>query len=415
LRILYIHQHFTTNEGAGATRSYDYARYLVQAGHEVTVVTGVYSRGPFTRATAGLIQTRVIDGIRVVIVNVPYGQEMNFAVRMASFLLFAFLSVVVCLRQGRVDVVLATSTPLTVGIPAVILRWLRWVPYVFEVRDIWPEFAVSMGVLKNPMLIRLAYWGEALFYRHAARVQTISAGMCQSLLDRGLEAAKLTLVPTGVDMSLYQQVAADPSLRRQLGWENRLIAVYAGAHGEANGLEYLVETAAALKQRSDIGLLLVGEGRSKPALQEMVRRRNLSNLVFLDKMPKKRLIGLLADAEVGMLILRDLPDFAIALPNKLFDYLAAGMATIVNFEGEAAEKLRTSGAGLATEASDPSDLARQLVHWAEHRDELARARKAAPELARQYDRKVWAGKLEAILAEVVEEHRLRTRRVGQAR
>lgn len=403
MHILYIHQHFTTNAGASGTRSYDYARYLVRAGHKVTVITGVYALGPFGKNIRGLIETRIIDGIRVVIVNVPYDNRMNFLGRVLSFGLFAVLSVVACLRQGRVDVVLATSTPLTVGLPAMAMRWLRRVPYVFEVRDIWPEFAVSIGVLKNPAAIRLAYFAERIFYRWASRVQVISEGMRQILLDRHVPPEKLTVIPTGVDLELYKDVKPDPSLRNELGWSARLVAVYAGAHSDANGLEYVLDAAETLKDDARIGFLLIGDGRRKAALVAAVKQRNLKNVVFHDKIVKNRLIRILTDADVGMLILKDLPDFKCAMPNKLFDYMAAGVAIVVNFRGDAASQLEQAGAGFATDPHEPGTLASAMKRWAESPEELAGAKVAARRLAGQYDRKEWANNLENILTDVAAE------------
>ncbi len=403
MNILYIHQHFTTNAGTSGTRSYDYARYLVQAGHKVTVITGVYALGPFGKNIHGLIETRIIDGIRVVIVNVPYDNRMNFLGRALSFLLFAVLSVVACLRQGRVDVVLATSTPLTVGLPALAMRWIRRVPYVFEVRDIWPEFAVSIGVLKNPAVIRLAYFAERLFYRWASRVQVISEGMRQILLERHIRPEKLTVIPTGVDLELYKDVQPYPSLRNELGWSDRLVAVYAGAHSDANDLEYVIDAAETLKNDASIGFLLIGDGRRKSSLVAEVKRRNLKNVAFHDKIVKNRLIRILADADVGMLILKDLPDFKCAMPNKLFDYLAAGLAVAVNFQGDAADHLDETGAGIATDASNPKALALALERWANRPNELQQAKNAAIKLAKKFDRKLWAKKLDEILTEVAAE------------
>jgi len=400
MHILYIHQHFTTNAGASGTRSFDYARYLAAVGHKVTVITGVYALGPFGDLGSRLFALKHIEGVRVLIINIRYSNQMSHLSRIWSFLGFALLATVASLRQGRVDVVLASSTPLTVGVPALAMRWLRGVPYVFEVRDIWPEFAVSIGVLKNPWVIKLSYWAEAIFYRHAARIQTISEGMRRILDDRGLDERKLTVVPTGVDLSLYAGVKPDSSLRRELGWQDRLLAVYAGAHSDANGLEYVIEAATHLEDRKDIGILLIGDGRRKADLQRAARERGLANLAFHDKVPKEQLIRYLADADVGMLILKDLPDFRCAMPNKFFDYMAAGLAIVVNFEGDAAEVLRSAGAGTATQSGDPKTLADQLLLWAEDQGSLQQAKNLSRELAKRFDRKCWAERLCKTLSEV---------------
>lgn len=403
MHILYIHQHFTTNQGATGTRSYDYARYLVQRGHLVTVVSGVYALGPFAGQVSGLVDVKEVDGIRVVLINVPYANQMRMIGRVMSFVLFALLSVLTCLRQGRVDVVLATSTPLTVGIPALAMKWLRRVPYVFETRDIWPEFAISMGILTNPLVIRLASLAERVFYRNAAKVQAISPGMVEHL-SRRVPREKLTMIPTGVDLSLYDTVRPDDSLRRELGWQDRLIAVYAGAHSNANGLEYVIDAADSLRNDPRVGFLMIGEGRSKDALVMQARTRGLTNISFQPKMPKDRLVGVIADADVGMLILQAVPEFTIALPNKLFDYLAGGLAVAVNFTGDASNELSRFGAGLATDPTNPRTLADALGHWAANRDQLAASKAGARELARYYDRRDWAGKLEAVLREASGRH-----------
>lgn len=398
MHILYIHQHFTTNAGSSGTRSYDYARYLVQAGHKVTMLTGVYALGPFGQDLGrGLVHARPIDGIDVVILKVPYANQMSFVRRVGSFLLFAWLSVWVALRQKKVDVVLATSTPLTVGLPALAMRLFRRVPYVFEVRDIWPEFAVSIGTLKNPVAIRIAYWAERLFYRRAKKIQVISEGMRRAMLRRGIAEGKLAVLPTGVDLGLYRDVQPDDRPRRQLGWQGRLIAVYAGALSDANGLEYVVEAAAAAKDDGRIGFLVIGDGRRKQALVESARRQGLANLRFEPSMPKEQLIHVLADCDVGMLILRPLADFAMAMPNKLFDYLAAGLAVMVNFEGDAADELSAGGAGGASDPRAPASLARALQAYAADPGRLFQAKSAAKALAAKFDRAVLAKGLEETL------------------
>ncbi len=271
-------------------------------------------------------------------------------------------------------------------------------PYVFEVRDIWPEFAVSIGVLKNPLVIKAAYFAERLFYRHAARVQAISDGMRQILVDRGLEAEKLTMIPTGVDVSLYEGVTPDDSARRQFGFDGRVLAVYAGAHSDANGLEYVIEAAEALKDDPRVGILMIGEGRRKDDLVAMAAERGLTNVGFLPKIPKRRLIRILIDADVGMVILKPLPEFVIAMPNKLFDYMAAGTAVVVNFDGDAARELRQAGGGLATAPNDPGALAAALKAWADRPEQLQAAKQAARQLVRRYDRRNWTRELAKVLA-----------------
>jgi glycosyltransferase involved in cell wall biosynthesis len=223
--------------------------------------------------------------------------------------------------------------------------------------------------------------------------------MRQALLDRHLPPEKLTVQPTGVDLALYDHAGPDNRLRHRLGWQGRLIAVYAGAVSDANGLEYVVEAAAAVKDDPRIGFIIIGDGRRKPELVDLAARQGLNNIHFKPSMPKDQLIHVLPDCDVGMLILRPLPEFAPLMPNKLFDYLAAGLAVMVNFEGEAAGEVSACGAGGATDSTDARSLARRVQEYASDAAALAGAKSAARELARKYDRADLAKKLERTLQE----------------
>lgn len=400
MHVLYIHQHFATNQGSLGTRSYDYARFLVERGHKVTVLTGYYpGSGIEAYAGPGLVSRFEVDGIDVVLVRVTYENRQGVAGRLISFGAFALASSVIAASLGHVDVVFATSTPLTVGIPALAARFLRGRPYVFEVRDIWPEMLVSAGVLRNRALIAAATLAEETFYRHARRVVGISRGIADRLHERGQPRDKLRVLFTGVDTGLYEGVAPRHDVLAQAGLAGRVVAVYAGAHSLANHLEYVLDAAERLRDEPRVAFLLVGRGKDRDALMASARARGLSNVVFLPQQPKQTLVGILKACDVGLMVLKDVPDFTAAMPNKFFDYLAASLPVLVNFPGELAGHLAEYDCGRYVSAKDPGELARVLVDLAALPAEERRAmgQRAARLVAERFDRRALVAVMEGIL------------------
>lgn len=388
MKLLYIHQHFVTNEGHGGTRSYNVSRAFVERGWHVTVITGIFDQGPFVEGRGGLFRTRWIDGIKVVVCNVYYSNHQSFLQRMRAFAWFVVLATIAAVRERSVDVVFATSTPLTVGWPALIAAYAKRRPFVFEVRDIWPEDLVLSGAMKPGLVANIMTWMEALFYRRAARVLTVSPGFTRRLAERGVPERVLETIPLGGDGDIYARLSPDVAWLERHGLAGKVVAIYAGAHGFLNGLDYVVEAAEHLRERSDIAVVLVGDGMYKPELERMVAQRGLANVVLADPVPRRAIPSVLSACHVGLMILRDSPSMARVLPNKAFDYMFAGLPTLVNFAGTTRDLLESIGAGQGCDPRDPSDLARKLVALtddAERRVEMGRkAREAA---LSQYDRR----------------------------
>jgi len=402
MHVLYIHQHFATNQGFLGTRSYDFARHLVARGHRVTVLTG-YNAGAGLDAHVGpgLVSRFTLDGVQVVVVRIPYRQQLGIPLRVAAFAAFAAISSALAVLLADVDVVYATSTPLTVGVPALAARFLRGRPYAFEVRDIWPESLVQMGLLKNPAAIAVAEVAERTFYRHAARVVGISRGITGRLAERGLPADKLHTLATGVDLELYERIPAAPEVLAELGLAGKMVAVYAGAHGPANRLDFALDVADRLRHDPRVAFLFLGDGKAREGLIERAGRMGLPNVVFLPKVPKERMVAIVKACDVGVFFLWETEVALAAMPNKLFDYLAAGLPVAVNAKGELAETLTGHDAGAVVRGAEPDDFAAALAALADDPD----ARRAKGAHARRlcatlYDRRVLAAQLEGILEEV---------------
>lgn len=405
MRVLYFHQHFSTRGGATGTRSYEMARALVGRGHEVVMVCGTYDRsdtgldGPFTRD----VRRGVVDGIEVVELRIPYSNRSGFASRAWRFIVFAMQGVRVALREPC-DVVFATSTPLTAGIPGIVARWIRRKPFVFEVRDLWPELPREMGVITNPVILKAMDVLEWISYRSAERVVGLAPGIAEGIARRGVTRERIAVIPNGCDLDVFEERG---ETRRPEGIaESDLMAVFAGTHGIANGLDAVLDAAGELERRGrkDIKLVFVGDGALKADLQARAAREGLDRCVFLAPVPKLELAALLRATDVGLMILANVPAFYYGTsPNKFFDYIAAGVPVLINYPGWVAELIEENACGVAVPPADPVAFANALEDLADRPDERRSMRARARRLAAQaFDRRSLAAQLIEVLEAVVE-------------
>jgi glycosyltransferase involved in cell wall biosynthesis len=359
MRIVMVYQHFML-DGVGSTKPYDMARLLVRAGHEVTVICGRGYLAQGTDVPRGLVRRLRFGGVEVVCMGVDYRQRMGFARRIASFLAFTLLSMLVVLRLPRYDVLLASSTPLTVGLTGLVSWYLRRTPYVFEIRDLWPEVPFEAGFLKSRLLLAVSSFFEKWFYRKAAAVCAISRRMCDRLVARGVPAGKVHFIPTGVDVAAFDAEPDREFLRRH-GLEGAWVAVYLGAHGRVNGLDYLLDAADELKGRPGIRIVLIGDGSEKPRLEAEAGRRGLESVLrFLPPVPRGTVPGILKACDAMLMINRSGPGMQYVMPNKFFDYLASGRPLVSNVDAELTGWVREADCGLVAKPDDPADLARAL-------------------------------------------------------
>jgi glycosyltransferase involved in cell wall biosynthesis len=400
MRILYLHQHFSTPAGAAGTRSFALAGALAARGHAVTIACGQYA-GAATGLSGPFRQGRregLVGGCEVVEFAIPCGNAQGLPARAAAFLRYAGRATRLALAQPW-DLIIASSTPLTVALPALAARRRHGTPFLFEIRDPWPELPRAMRV-GPPWLWRAMDRLADAACRQAAAVVALSEGMAATALAHGARPEAVAVIPNGCDLDLFGPHVA-PWRPAGIG-RDRLLAVYAGAHGRANGLGQLLQAAARLQaDDAPVTLVLVGTGGEKPALVTAAAAAGLHNLRFLDPLPKARLARLLAGSEVGLQCLAPVPGFAEwTAPNKLMDYLAAGLPVVANLEGRAAQLLAGEGfgpCGIATPPGDPLALAAALARLARHPAERAAMAVAARAQAeRHWDRRLLAARFCAV-------------------
>lgn len=401
MKLIYIHQHFVTNEGTSGTRSYDVSRYMVQMGHQVTVVCGLLDQSslkpmPFWRC----FRTEHIDGIKVVVCNAKYSNKQKVPARLWTFLKFSVLSLLAVVLERGVDLIFATSTPLTVGIPGRIGAALKGLPYVFEVRDLWPEDLLDAGRIRPGLQYKLWEWLELFSYRKARKILLVSKGFEDRLIERGFDPARLRTIVLGADGTLFKDAKPDHDYIARHGLTGKTIAIYTGAHGDANGLFQVLDAAERLRDRTDIALVFIGDGKMKQALKDDAARRGLANIHFLDPVQKLQLPGILAACQIGLMILKQITRPRWVTPNKIFDYMFTGIPAIVNFAGTTAEMVEADGAGYAARPGDADDLAAKIRHLADHPEERQAIGKRAREVAyAKYDRRMIAEQLLSVFEE----------------
>jgi len=395
MKILYFHQHFSTPKGSAGIRSYAMAQSLIRNGHQVTMVCGSFGAGqtgltqPFNKG----VRRGVVDDIDIIEFELPYSNSLSFLKRILIFLSFAFKSIKVALTE-QYDIVFATTTPLTAGIPGIFAKWLRRKPFVFEVRDLWPELPKAMGVIKNPIILWMMSVLEWTSYHSADRLVGLSPGIVDGIIKRGIVPEKVASIPNGCDLDIF---ASEHQPWRPEGVEEAdLMAIFTGTHGLANGLNAVLDVAVELRdrQRTDIKLVLVGDGMQKKVLMERAEKLQLSNVVFHNPVNKEKLAGLMASADIGLQILANVPAFYYGTsPNKFFDYISAGLPVLNNYPGWLAELITKEQCGFAVPPENPKAFADALEQAADQREQLNQMGKNGQQVAKeQFNRSILSQK-----------------------
>ena len=369
MHILYIHQHFATPAGSTGTRSYEFARRWVKAGHKVTLITGYYDIGGL-QVDRAIYQNQNIEGINVVVVGTKYSNKQSYLRRVTSFFSFCLLSIYAGLRTKSVDVIYASSTPLTVGIPAMVIKWAKHIPFVFEVRDQWPEIPIELNIITNRFLIKILLWLEKTIYRNCSSVIALSPGQADGIRAVLTEEKPITVIPNSCDIDLFRPNINGSAIRQRMGWGDKLVLLHTGAMGKVNGLDFVIEAAERLKDHSDIIFVLIGDGNQKLFLESRIKKLGLSNVEILSPVPKEELPEFYAAADIGLVIIGNFPIIEHNCANKFFDSLSAGKPVLLNYSGWQREILEGNEAGFGCDLCNLDQFVEKVLHLNSHRKQI---------------------------------------------
>lgn len=367
MHILVIHQFYLASGEPGGSRFNELARHWANAGHQVTVITGNLEHTTGTQSSDRLVQHTKDGDVDVYRCFVPRSYRRSYLGRAWAFAAFGVSSVLPLLNVRQVDVVVATSPPLTTSISGALYSKVLRAPWIFEVRDLWPESAVAMGVLtaESP-LTKTLYALERYAAWDANAVVCLTPAFIDDFVRRGLAPReKLHLVPNGADTRLFKPGPKDAEVRERLGWGNRFVALYAGAHGRANALQQLIDAAERLRDDPSILIACVGDGPLREEWAQDAQKRGLNNIAFHGPFPKSDMPTLVNSADCGLAVLANSPTFKTVYPNKVFDYMACGKPCVVAIDGVARRLVcEEAKAGLFVPPEDGAAMAKTLTELA---------------------------------------------------
>lgn len=398
MKIIYFHQYFNTPEMSGGTRSYEMARRLVAAGHEVHMITSWIKE---TDQKDWYMTNE--SGIHVYWFPNNYNNKMSYMDRIKAFFRFAFHAA----KKGKTfkdaDVIFATSTPLTIALPAISTAKKLKIPMVFEVRDLWPELPIAMGALNNPILQKVAHGLERWAYKNSKVIVALSPGMKEGIVKTGYSKQQVAVIPNSSDIELFDiNIQKVSEFRNSLEWlQSRPLIVYTGTFGHINGVGYLVELAEKLKTiNPQIRILLVGDGVEFDHITAMAQKKGVfnHNLFMMKQVPKKDIPVILNAASLCTALFIDKPEMRANSANKFFDSLAAGKPIMINYGGWMVDLIEKNNCGLVTWNLDIEAAAQKVANFIADPESYRIAAANAKRLAStQFHRDILAEQLNQIL------------------
>ena len=358
IHILLVHQAFAALDEPGGTRHFEMARAFVQNGHRVTIITSPvsYLTG---KSAAGRVKWKTREtpqpGLEILRAYTYPALHRSFFHRLLSFLSFMFSSFFIGLGVKNVDVVWGTSPPIFQGWTAWLLARLKGIRFIFEVRDLWPAFAIAMQVIRNPIIIGASKWLEHFLYKHADQLVVNSPGFIPHVTSRG--GRNVLLVPNGVDPIMFNPDDDGSVFRQDHDLIGKYVVLYAGAHGVSNDLEVVLSAARLTSTQPDIVYVMVGDGKEKQNLMDLADQWGLKNVRFIPPVAKEGMEVVLAAADACVAILKPVELYKTTYPNKVFDYMAAARPVLCAIDGVIREVIESAHAGLFVPPGNPAALA----------------------------------------------------------
>ncbi len=404
MHILLIHQAFAAIDEPGGTRHHEMAKILAAKGHKITVIASPisYLTGASSKESIPWLEKQE-GGHNISILRAYTYRALHksFVHRVFSFLSFMISSFLIGLSVKRVDLVWGTSPPIFQGLTAWLLARIKSAKFLFEIRDLWPAFAVAVGVLKNPLLIKASTALEKFLYHRADQLIVNSPGFISHIMEKGGKDIKL--IPNGADASMFSPKSQGKYFKEKHGLENKFIALYAGAHGMSNDLDVILDTAKIIEDNKDIAIVLLGDGKEKSRLFKKSQELRLENIYFIPPVPKDEMREALAAADICIAILKPIQMYKTVYPNKVFDYMAAGRPTVLAIDGVVRKVVEDAHAGVFVNPGNPEALAAAILQMSTDPTNTRSMGKAGRAYLEEYfDRKVLTDKFENMIQKMVE-------------
>ena len=381
MNILLIHHAFLEKNDGGGSRFNEMTRIWAKKGHHVTVLGGMvhYATGIKRDKYKGkytLVEKDFYENVDVIRCHVSEAYNKNFLGRLWGYFSFVFSSIYAGLfkTKGKFDVILVTSPPLFVGITALVLSFFKRTPFIFEVRDLWPESAIDTGVLQNKLIIKLAYWFEGFIYKSAKLINVLTPAFRDKLIEKGVPRDKIIFIPNAADFAISDTLLSSnfdrDSFRKENGLDGKKVITYVGAHGVANHLIQVVETAEIMKKRGneEVLFMLIGGGMQKPMLMDLAKKKELENLKFVDSVPKKEVFKYIYSSDFGTSVLKKVDTFKTVYSNKTFDYMACKRPILMAIDGVSRQLVEDAACGVFVEPENPNDFANKIEVYLEKED-----------------------------------------------
>lgn len=348
MKMLYLHQYFKTNSSAGGTRSYEFAKFLSQNDIKVNVITGTEIDKKYSEESDLYVHST----------NTKYSNKMSKWRRIVAFLVYNIKALFKGLRTKDIDIVFATSTPLTIGLPAVLISKIKRKKLIFEVRDVWPDVPIELGYIRNKLIIKFLKVFELWIYNNSEHIIVLSEGMYNNLISKGINKEKISIIENMANLYLYDEIK---ETSRPSCLEDKFVCIHPGTMGHVNGLDFILDVAKyILKIDKDIVFLLIGEGKKKEHLKRRVKEENITNVIIKDALPKKEIVKIIKSSDIGIMCVDNknkiLEDNSA---NKFFDFLAAGLPILINYEGWQKKVIEKYNCGKSE--LKPEELANTIV------------------------------------------------------
>lgn len=409
MKILFLTDNFPPEVNAPASRTFEHCREWVRAGHQVTVVTCA-PNFPKGKVYAGyknkFWQTEVIDGVKVIRLWTYITANEGFVKRILDYVSFMLAAILASPFVGRTDLVIGTSPQFFTVCAAYVVSRLKRIPFVFELRDIWPESVKAVGAMRDSPIIRFFEKIELFLYRKATRIVSVTESFKRTLIERGIDGEKIQVVTNGVDSSRFQPLSKDAELVERYNLKGKFVAGYIGTHGMAHALETVLDAAAAISKQVDgdrYRFVLLGHGARKEALIEKAEQMQLENVIFIDSVAKEEVPHYWSLLDVSIIHLRKAPLFTSVIPSKLFECMGMGIPTLHGVVGESAEIVEKEGAGIVFEPENSGELVEKLILLQNDPELYTRLQANCLDGAKNYDRGELAGRMLTILEDVKNE------------